>query len=594
MRQGRFVVIRIAVGLTAAGLVLAAPAAAKPGADLSATKAAALGPAAAGQKLSAAYGVKNSGSKPAPRSSVAFHLSVNKKLDKKDIALKGRAGVKPLAPGKSAKGKANVKVPPKVKLGVFRLIACATAKRLDEPNERNNCRTSKPLGVTPLPRPFTVGAIPDPARAATAEIPREGGSLSATAADGTRFTLSFPDGALLSAERITMTPLASIDGFPLSGGMAGGVQLEPDGLGLLKPAMLRIEPATPVGEAERTGFAYRGSGQEFHLYPTSGDGGAITLELLRFSGYGAGSASPGERASFADDNPPSSVLDQADQQRAAEQELQAMALALHAQILALANDRGTFQLAVLYLQAWAGQLGPLYGSARAYVTAQLDRHATEARLRCFANRDLREAAWLMSLGALAQQLGVFSSAASTSLEACLRFELDLDADLTESGGIEPTTVRGQAASVPARLISGVASESFQGEKSLSVLAYSVSDYGCYTHTWEVTPSAPVRVQRIRFTGLNPLGGFGPAPLLHDVSLDPGNLEEQVTHNCPDPPDNYTVPQNIYRDAMISTLGDGTVSGWTDAGGGTFRRELPAGEGYTGQVVLVLRHTPTAN
>lgn len=598
MRRGTHRIIAV-VGLAViAVLAIAAPALGKPAADLAPSKVDAGAGAAAGQPLDVSFTVRNRGSGRASRSALTFHISENRRLDKRDLRFSGRARVKRLGPGRSARGEATVTVPRSADLGVYRLIACVGAPGLADAKPGNDCRPAgQRLGVTPRPQPLTVTAVPDEARASSAEISRGGGSLTATAADGTRFTLSVPEGALLSPEVITMTPLASIAGFPLSGGLAGGVQLAPEGLRLLRPATLRIEPSAPVGDDERTAFAYRGSGEEFHLHPSKSDGGAVALDLIHFSGYGVGSSTPAERAALAQSNPPSSVADIADQELAAGTELEAVALAMYGQILALSQGRETFDVAVLHYLSWSplatrlALAGPLFASLPAQLDGQLARHIAEARVHCATATDLREAAWIMRLAAAARPLLGHVAAAESALDACLRFELDLDADITEPTEIEPTQVRAQAIGVPARLVTGLDPETFDAQRDLSVVSYTKSNWDCWTHRWDVGPADPVRMTSIRFDGLNPRGGLGPAPAVRSVSLDPGSLNESVTHTCDTT--TYTEPQNVYRLGMLSAMGDGTVRGWTDAGGGAFRRDLTVGGGYTGLVTLVLRHTPVS-
>lgn len=124
----------------------------------------------------------------------------------------------------------------------------------------------------------------DAARAATATIGPDGGSLTATAADGTRYTLAVPEGALLSLVEITMTPLRAIDEFPAAAGVAAGVDLRPEGLVFFHAADLTIEPGS--GVSSTMGFAYAGDGEALQLYPAAFDDGAIVLRLSSFSGYG--------------------------------------------------------------------------------------------------------------------------------------------------------------------------------------------------------------------------------------------------------------------------------------------------------------------
>ncbi len=162
-----------------------------------------------------------------------------------------------------------------------------------------------PTPVTPTPEPGNrpvVRFTHDAGRAASAVIGPEGGSLSATAADGTRFELTIPAAALDFSETITMTPALSVEGLPFSGGLAGAVSIEPDGLELYAPATLRIVPPGALPPAPLTiGFSYRGEGERFHLYPLAPSSGgqelqqvsepSITLELIEIRPVGAGRGS---------------------------------------------------------------------------------------------------------------------------------------------------------------------------------------------------------------------------------------------------------------------------------------------------------------
>jgi PEP-CTERM motif len=136
-----------------------------------------------------------------------------------------------------------------------------------------------------------------------------GGTLTATGADGSVFTLTIPGHALLSDELITMTPLAALGGLPISGGLLAGVQLAPDGLQFQQAATLTIRPARSVPSAQQVGFGYHASGSEFYLQPLA-PGGTTTLSLLHFSGAGVGQGSAGAAGN------PSSPADQLAQQAA--------------------------------------------------------------------------------------------------------------------------------------------------------------------------------------------------------------------------------------------------------------------------------------
>jgi hypothetical protein len=162
------------------------------------------------------------------------------------------------------------------------------------------------------PHPKSVSVTLDSTRATTKVIPVTGGTLTATAADGSVFTLTIPDRALGGDEKVTMTPLSAVNGLPFSGGLVAGVQLEPDGLELFRMATLTIKPAKNVPIAQQVAVSYHGSGDNLHMLsldPTSG----ISMHILHFSGYSVAAGIKGEIEEQAK-NPPTDAADQAAQQ----------------------------------------------------------------------------------------------------------------------------------------------------------------------------------------------------------------------------------------------------------------------------------------
>ena len=113
-----------------------------------------------------------------------------------------------------------------------------------------------------IPNPFNAVVTLDTNQVARALIPVDGGSLSLTNPEGTRFTLFLPTNALLSPEEISMTLVTNVTGPagpPLySHNGQGVVQLGPEGLHLFEPAILTIESSSPVLPNEVIGFAYGG------------------------------------------------------------------------------------------------------------------------------------------------------------------------------------------------------------------------------------------------------------------------------------------------------------------------------------------------
>lgn len=164
-----------------------------------------------------------------------------------------------------------------------------------------SCSPVKETPTTPTTATESINTQPvvltvtlDDSASVSALIPQKGGSVSATLANGLVYTLAIPEGALLSDQEVTMTPIRSIDGLPFSGGLIGGVQLEPDGTILMAPATLTL--IIPKGYDKRylVGFGYHGTGTGLHLASSSGDGNSITLTIMSFSGHGAASGTDQE------------------------------------------------------------------------------------------------------------------------------------------------------------------------------------------------------------------------------------------------------------------------------------------------------------
>ena len=162
----------------------------------------------------------------------------------------------------------------------------------------------------PNANPLSVTVTADTSRAVTQTIPIEGGTLTVTATNGTRYTLVIPADALLSDEEIVMTPLASMADVPLSGGQVIGVQLAPNGLRLMQPATLTIEGAPAFDPTlQVVGFGYQERGDEFHLRPVLTNGSSYTVKLFHFSGYGVAAGTQQEIQAQAADHAPTAPDD---------------------------------------------------------------------------------------------------------------------------------------------------------------------------------------------------------------------------------------------------------------------------------------------
>jgi hypothetical protein len=132
----------------------------------------------------------------------------------------------------------------------------------------------------------------DSARTTRATLDATGGSVSVTAADGRRYTLTVPPGALASATEITATPVLSMGGAPLAAGLRGAVRFGPAGLIFALPATLRIEGAGTTTSAGTVlaGFLRSQDGASMQLVPTSVTADAIELPVGHFSDIGVSQA----------------------------------------------------------------------------------------------------------------------------------------------------------------------------------------------------------------------------------------------------------------------------------------------------------------
>lgn len=137
------------------------------------------------------------------------------------------------------------------------------------------------------------------AKSVTKTIGPLGGEVSTTASSGTKYTLTIPEGALNKGTKITMTPVTSIEELGLSGGLAGGVVLQPSGLTFLHAAVLHIETTKSAGTGEQlAGFSSNGDFSKRSLSFAATDGDEIDVLVAHFSAVGAAFGTTTDLASF--------------------------------------------------------------------------------------------------------------------------------------------------------------------------------------------------------------------------------------------------------------------------------------------------------
>jgi hypothetical protein len=143
--------------------------------------------------------------------------------------------------------------------------------------------------------PINATVATDTTHAATAIIDWEGGTIAATGADGTTYTLDIPPGALDDSATITLTPISSMTGVP-GNGLVAGVQMSPDGLEFNEDATLTIEPAKPIPVDQQTMIGYLTGGTDVHLATPATMDASITMIVDHFSGKGIVSGGSAVRA----------------------------------------------------------------------------------------------------------------------------------------------------------------------------------------------------------------------------------------------------------------------------------------------------------
>jgi hypothetical protein len=180
-------------------------------------------------------------------------------------------------------------------LALALLLGCSKDQKPAPETEQRPSRSSGPgrpgIFTTPVADPAAIQVQPDSERTAWAILSDDGGTLTATAEDGTRFALTIPRKALLGPEQITLTPVSSLTGLPAGASPVAAAELGPDGLLLLQPATLEITPPKPVDRQISFPLAWSSDGQDLHLHPLMPGSGGIRFQVSHFSGFAIASGS---------------------------------------------------------------------------------------------------------------------------------------------------------------------------------------------------------------------------------------------------------------------------------------------------------------
>ena len=323
---------------------------------------------------------------------------------------------------------------------------------------------------------------PDSSNTATATIGADGGTIRATAADGTTYELVVPPEALDFDETISMTPIGAVEGLPLSGGLSGAVTLEPAGIIFYEPATLIITPATPLSGELTLGFAYDGAGEEFHLQRASGETSTtgflpdsafmfnamsalptnpstptLKLSVLSTRGYGAGSGTAKDVTNRQKATPrPTDSMDHIDELMvddffiASPKFIEEMSNAFNTGILPLLNAAKTdptlankalhmFDRWYAYVDEYdlRSELGDELAIGKAVIGDIIDKAAENSAERCYTEKRPEEAFALQRWIRYARKFLPNTSQIAemqTHISKCLTFKVKFHTLITEEGG----------------------------------------------------------------------------------------------------------------------------------------------------------------
>ena len=158
------------------------------------------------------------------------------------------------------------------------------------------CSSSEPVAP---PVPSAPEVLVETARAGSATVGAEGGTVTATSAGGVAYRLVVPRGALLAPTELTITPVSALSNSPVSAGLSAAVRMAPSGLRFALPARLEIT-VTPVTGSGRQVVAFQSAsdGTGLLLRTSSSAGAALALSVAHFSVYGVAVLTPSEIASI--------------------------------------------------------------------------------------------------------------------------------------------------------------------------------------------------------------------------------------------------------------------------------------------------------
>lgn len=495
----------------------------------------------------------------APGDSVVVRYAVKRTPARLAVLLDGRHLA--TARVRQARGRTAVTVPRDASPGAHRLTACvakacrsvalsvarrtASAGELPVPEQPTGgvVGQAPPPGPSAAPvdfggpaDPLAVEAHTDASQGASATIDTDGGTLETTGADGTHYRLVVPEGALLSPERISMTPIDAVDGMPFSGGLVAGVQLEPSGLRFSDYVTVEISGHPPVTPQRETGFLYQRDGVEFQLYPVEEGPTKTTFRIIHFSGVGIADGTQAERnaqllrrttdvegrfaAQLSTYFRPGEPIDM--------DGVKATLRAYHDQVLrplmvAATTDDGLALQAIQRYVPWARMIALLIADEEDFMTAERQTRfeewldifvnaARKARERCIDQNRPEELAAILSWWRLLGLLGLEDKLPAETISSCARFELDFHTKVVQKhlGNVEgPEVWTGEAIAENVIIEPDPTTLEQRGAKDAQYVDFEVTipphkpGTGCWHGGGEWESTFPFRVSRLMID-INPV------------------------------------------------------------------------------------------
>ncbi len=469
--------------------------------------------------------------------------------------------------------------------------------------------------VKPPPTVKNISISLDNGRGATKTIGPEGGSITATAADGTTYTLALPKDALVGATEVRVIPVKSVAGLSGHARVVGAVQFEPEGLGLFKPATLTITPSS-LSSKPTQAFSWYGAGRTLGRYPSKRTGTRLELQITHFSGDGVAQGESSDWAGW---------------------ESMANAVRTHYQqsvrplMTRAETDDSVFVRAMQDYNGWARQIALLRanGLLDEAFTSELEGLATSAKKalrnyvekaseRCVNQHKLGEIVILVMAARQAALLGDEQQAGEALEKArkCGHFELDYETIITRRDPPFPPNSETRAEShvrvLGLQLEIQFGTEPASGEKQIEYLGwnYTLTNPECRTVPTGTQLGDPFRVTRFLFemeqkSLAGPDGRPQFAPPTISLLVYPGKPTEFIAVDCKEAP-RIELPGEHYYYSFFSSLyfgqaeGDSfRIDGWDILGGSVYARKTyertkvvtDYGGDVTERTTYDLKHTP---